>query len=439
MMSRIATLTKIAIRTATSKPFPLRVCRGVISMRPMHIKQILVALAFTLTAALALGTTGCIDDDSPALGDVTSALTVQSTLFNDTIWYNEDFAGASDASGNLYVAGYGFFGPPQSDYHARVTKFGVKGHSSWTRTVNVACQSCPGNESWLDVALSANGSSVYVAGYGPSDKGDFDWRIAKYTSAGTLVWQMDFGTASSDRATGIDYDDATDTVTVAGTWGTTGQFLRMSGATGATLSAILMVASDVSVDPTTGAGAPGGAIYVAGGLNLTKMDLAGAVIWTRALPSPFTTPAVDVDLISGAICVGGSSYNFASSSSASDGWMRRYNAAGGANFTATYNNGAETFYSVAAKHGDGGCIASGEIMGGTATDMLVVDYTAVGVLADDDIADHSSLDNPGWHAHVRLAPLLPARAVVIGRSHSQFGGPSPLPFSYDGWIRWLSI
>ena len=390
-------------------------------------------LTILCTAVLALGA---------AVASAT--ITTTSNVYDSTIWFNEDFASAVDSAGNLYTVGYAFLAPPQSDYVTSIRKYGTKGSSSWTQTRNVSCQSCPGNETATDIALSSGGSSVYVSSYAPELVGvntGADWRITKYNSAGVLQWEQVFGTSNDDRPFGIDYDDQTDTIVIVGSWGTAAQVMRLQGATGATLgtdTTTLTAAFDVSVDPTaSGMGGPGAGFYVVGGSAFSTFGMSGTYLGSQSITFDGTHPPfVDVDLGTGAVCLGGSGSNLASGSSGLDGWARRYAYTGALDWSVSYHNSTELFLGIAAKHGGNGCVAVGEVGSGN-TDMLLVDYSGAGNFVDDDIADDSSRPNPGYHVVVQHGGT--AKVVATGRAWSVFGGPPPQPFSYDGWIRWLTL
>jgi hypothetical protein len=125
---------------------------------------------------------------------------------------NADYAHAvaTDSSGNIYVAGYTFASlPGQSSagkQDAFVAKYNSSGALLWTRQFGT-----PEDDQARGVATDASGN-IYVAGY---VKGDLDGGgpgvhagledafIRKYDAAGALLWTRQKGTSASDFAYGL--------------------------------------------------------------------------------------------------------------------------------------------------------------------------------------------------------------------------------------------
>jgi hypothetical protein len=121
-----------------------------------------------------------------------------------------DVASATDAAGNVYVAGFttGIF-PGQTSaggIDAYVRKYDAAGTELWTRQFGST-----GLDQVSGVAVDAGGS-VYVAGAagaalpGQVSAGDNDAYVRKYNAAGTELWTRQFGTAALDSAIGLDVD-----------------------------------------------------------------------------------------------------------------------------------------------------------------------------------------------------------------------------------------
>lgn len=97
-----------------------------------------------------------------------------------------------DASGNIYLAGAYY----SSNYYAWLAKLDTSGTLQWQRSLNGS-----GQELWYNAAVDASGS-VYVAGYSTSSggSGNADALIAKYNSAGTLLWLRSIGGSGNEYA-----------------------------------------------------------------------------------------------------------------------------------------------------------------------------------------------------------------------------------------------
>jgi len=127
---------------------------------------------------------------------------------------------ATDASGNVYVAGYtggALEGDSAGGFDAFVRSFDGDGTVRWTRQFGTS-----GGDSASGVATDASGN-VYVAGRtggaleGPN-AGFFDAFVRSFAGDGTVRWTRQFGTSSDDSASGV-ATDASGNVYVAGSTG----------------------------------------------------------------------------------------------------------------------------------------------------------------------------------------------------------------------------
>lgn len=124
---------------------------------------------------------------------------------------------AVDASGNVYVAGEttGAFGAAnQGSSDIFLVKYDTNGNWQWTRQLGTADY-----DGAFGVATDASGN-VYVAGETEGDlngvnAGGSDLFVAKYNANGVLQWTRQLGTAAYDAAFGI-ATDASGDVYVAG-------------------------------------------------------------------------------------------------------------------------------------------------------------------------------------------------------------------------------
>jgi hypothetical protein len=128
---------------------------------------------------------------------------------------------ATDANGNVYVAGYTTGGldgntlTGSKDFF--VTKYNSSGVKQYTRQLGVAGQETEGRS----VATDANGN-VYVAGYttggldGNTLTGNQDFFVTKYNSSGVLQYTRQLGVATKDTYGLSVATDANGNVYVAG-------------------------------------------------------------------------------------------------------------------------------------------------------------------------------------------------------------------------------
>ncbi len=116
----------------------------------------------------------------------------------------------TDSAGNVYINGatWGDLGGPnQGGQDAYVAKFDSAGNLLWTRQLGTAAF-----DSGSAVATDGSGS-VYISGgtdgnLGGDNQGERDAYLAKYDSAGTLLWTRQLGTSARDRSLMAAVDDA---------------------------------------------------------------------------------------------------------------------------------------------------------------------------------------------------------------------------------------
>jgi hypothetical protein len=131
---------------------------------------------------------------------------------------------SADADGNVYTAGttYGALSGQSAsgDADAFLTKHDGDGTLLWTRQFGSTSLDLN-----MGVAVDVNGN-VYVCGrttgalLGQASFGGEDAFLAKYSSSGTLQWTRQFGTSSSDMATGLGVDGHGNVYVGGETWGT---------------------------------------------------------------------------------------------------------------------------------------------------------------------------------------------------------------------------
>jgi len=216
-----------------------------------------------------------------------------------------EFASAVDADGNIYVTGLtdGTL-PGQTsvgEVDAFVRKYDAEGNELWTRQFGTSS---------FDVAfgVAADAGGVYVAGRtfgtlpGQTSAGLHDAFVRKYDSEGNELWTRQFGSSSTDTASGVAADVGG--VYVAGSSegtlpgqtsaGSTDVFVRKYDAEGNELWTRQFGTS--SSDLALGVAADAGGVYVAGWTGGTllgqtsagdydafvrKYDSEGNELWTR--------------------------------------------------------------------------------------------------------------------------------------------------------------
>jgi uncharacterized protein (UPF0548 family) len=221
-----------------------------------------------------------------------------------------------------------------------VRKYDVNGNVVWTRQFGTSS-----NEPASAVAVSATG--VYVAGYtngvmpGQVNAGGADAFVRKYDVNGNVVWTRQFGTASSDTAYGVAVD-ATGVYVAGYTYGALPGQVNAGGAD----AFVRKYDSDgneqwtrqfgsASSDSASGVAANGSGVDVAGytegalppqvsagGVDafLLRYDSSGTELWTRQFGSANSEAALGVAVDVTGVYVGGTT----------DGTLPDQTSAGGA-------------------------------------------------------------------------------------------------------------
>ena len=130
---------------------------------------------------------------------------------------------AADGTGNIIVAGHtlGILpGQTRAGYdNAYVRKFSPAGAELWTREFG-----SPASTEAAGVAVDATGN-VFAAGHltgalpGQTSVGFVDAFVRKFSPAGVELWTIQFGSPSSDGATGVAVDGTGDVIVAGETYG----------------------------------------------------------------------------------------------------------------------------------------------------------------------------------------------------------------------------
>jgi hypothetical protein len=122
--------------------------------------------------------------------------------------YESAFGVSVDGSGNAYITGYtsgNLGGPNQGGYDAFLAKYSSAGDLVWTAQLGTA-----GGVFAYGVSVDGSGSA-YIMGLtggnlGGPNQGQGDAFLAKYSSAGGLLWTAQLGTAGDEHASGVSVD-----------------------------------------------------------------------------------------------------------------------------------------------------------------------------------------------------------------------------------------
>jgi len=239
---------------------------------------------------------------------------------------NEEAFGVATGPGGVYVVGYtvGSLGGQTNagNRDAVVVKFSPAGNELWIRQFGTA------SADTLQ-AVTTDASGVYVAGstggaLSGSSLGSTDAFVRKYDPNGNELWTRQFGTASTDEALGI-ASDGTGVYVVGKTQGTfAGQptsangdpFVRKYDANGNELWTRQF--GTASTEDATGVAADTSGVYITGRTNgplatsqggvdafLRKYDAGGTAVWTRQFGTAQTEAAYAVAVNASGVYVGG--------------------------------------------------------------------------------------------------------------------------------------
>ena len=125
-----------------------------------------------------------------------------------TSGYDQSNGVATDSDGNVYISGYtkgSLAGANQGSYDAWVAKYNSAGTLLWKRQLGTSSY----DES-RGVATDSKGN-VYISGetagsLAGANQGYNDAWVAKYDSGGTLVWKRQLGTSNVDQSNGVATD-----------------------------------------------------------------------------------------------------------------------------------------------------------------------------------------------------------------------------------------
>jgi uncharacterized delta-60 repeat protein len=134
--------------------------------------------------------------------------------------YDQPFDIALDASGNVYVTGWGLGSGTSDDY--TTIKYNNEGEEQW-----VARYNGPGNgEDWaMAIAVDASGNA-YVTGRSEGLDGDIDYATIKYNSDGEEKWVARYNGPGSgeDRAMALAVDASGNVYVTGRSWGSETDF-----------------------------------------------------------------------------------------------------------------------------------------------------------------------------------------------------------------------
>ncbi len=166
---------------------------------------------------------------------------------------------ATDSSGNVYIAGYSKPGPGNENF--QFAKFSPAGSLLWQRSLS-------GASSDIAYAIKTDSSdNVYVAGFS-RQAGIAKIEVAKYDSSGAIQWQKAIGEASVDVAGENMAIDGAGNIYVVGGSGAAGVVVKLDS------SAVIQWQMKLSA--TTSAAFTGVAVNAAGDVGVVGEAISGA-------------------------------------------------------------------------------------------------------------------------------------------------------------------
>jgi uncharacterized delta-60 repeat protein len=293
---------------------------------------------------------------------------------------------AYDASGNVYIAGFGA-GSTSVDYF--IVKYNSAGVQQWSRTYNGTGNAV---DEALDIAVDAAGN-VYVTGKSIVTGSDFDYATIKYNTEGTLQWTAGYNGPGNgeDKATGIAVDAAGNVYVTGTSYGANNDYATIKyNASGIQLWAMRYNSTFNGRDDAMDIGLDGaGNIYVTGfsagwGFDYAtiKYNPDGVQQWVKRYDGPVNSDDLPLALAidsEGNVCVTGYSlgnltaYDYATvkyNSSGTELWVQRYNH--------TYN-GSDIAVAIAVD-ASGNVFVTGNSDGSVGNpDYLTIKYNPAGV------------------------------------------------------------
>jgi uncharacterized protein (TIGR03437 family) len=271
------------------------------------------------------------------------------------------------------------------------------------------------------LAVATGPNAVYIAGYtfgafsGSSNAGGHDIFVSKYDNAGNQVWTRQFGSSSSDDATGLAADASgvyvvgrtDDALSGQANLGSTDAFVRKYDADGNELWTRQFGTN--APDEALGAAVDATGVYVAGRTAgalpgqtsgslgqddgfLRKYDLNGSELWTRQFGTSSSDRIYGVAADTSGVYVAGYTLGpLVSAAAGTDGFLRKYDSNGTAVWTrqiASAGTGNDIAYAVAVN-------SSGVYVSGNTTGTFT-GQAKIGGLFDAWIRKYDLNGNEQW-------------------------------------------
>jgi hypothetical protein len=327
--------------------------------------------------------------------------------------------------------------PNGSDFMPYVKKLDAAGQELWTLPATERSTKVAG------AAMNPDGTYVLVGTLrAVDDVGDEIW-IAKYSTAGTLLWEHTYGTQAHDEGLGIAIDSAGNAVVVGSAWG-----LEPPAWTATKFNASGDVLwhqqheisegdlSTISVDTDHSGGfvtARSEQGFFGGSGSSRKLDVfvrkidsEGASQWERQFGSSEDDIVNDVAVdTSGNIVAVGSTLGVLGSANLglSDAWVRAYSPSGEVLWTQQFGSSADDFpYSVTLRH-SGGFLVVGSTSGEVGQEVLGQADGFLAVLGPSGAVQFTKqLGSPEAEYLASSALIGDHRALVAGSSRGSWGG-----------------
>ena len=148
--------------------------------------------------------------DDAFLAKYDSSGSLQWTRQLGTSMFDDSYSVIVDDAGNAFISGYTYGslgGPRAGSWDAFLAKYDTAGNLQWTQQLGTSS-----SDSSYSVAVDGAGNA-FICGrtrgsLGGENAGDWDAFLAKYDSAGNLLWTQQLGTLSEDVGFSVAIDSA---------------------------------------------------------------------------------------------------------------------------------------------------------------------------------------------------------------------------------------
>ncbi|MFH1549130.1 MAG: SBBP repeat-containing protein, partial [Planctomycetota bacterium] len=307
--------------------------------------------------------------------------------------------------------------------YAAETPYGL----AWTRQLGTSS-----DDRSLSVAIDGSGNA-YISGYtygslGGTNAGGFDAFLAKYDSAGSLLWTEQLGTSSDERCFSVAIDGSGNAY-ISGYINSPAAYLAKYDSSGSLLWTRQLGTSSYDYSHSVAIDGSGNAYIsghtsgdlggpTAGGYDafLAKYDSSGSLLWTEQLGTSGSEE-------SWSVAIDGSGNAYISGRTGSDAFLAKYDSSGSLLWTEQLGTSSVDYSRSVAIDGSGNAYISGRTdgsLGGTNagdSDAFLAKYDSSGALlwtqqlgtSSSDYSFSVAIDGSG-------------NAYISGRTYGSLGG-----------------